>query len=82
MVVALFAANWAIRRDEPFHAPTSATIVLSIVAVLFALVAGWLGGELVERLGIGVWRDAEPNAPSSLKSPGRVAPGEGAPSKV
>lgn len=82
VVVALFAANWAMRRDEPFHAPTSTTIVLSVVAVLFALVAGWLGGELVERLGIGVWRDAEPNAPSSLRSSGRVAPGEAARSKV
>ncbi|HET9250712.1 MAG TPA: DUF2231 domain-containing protein [Candidatus Eisenbacteria bacterium] len=83
VVVALFLANWMSRRDEAFHAPTSATIIMSLVAVGFALVAGWLGGELVERLGIGVWRDAEPNAPSSLRSSTRRgAPGEGAPSKV
>ena len=81
VVVALFAANWLTRRGEAFHAPTTATIIMSLVAVGFALVAGWLGGELVERLGIGVWRDAEPNAPSSLKSSERrVAPGAGAPS--
>lgn len=83
VVVTLFAMNWLIRRNEPFHAPSGPTLILSLAAVVLALVAGWLGGELVERLGIGVWRDAEPNAPSSLKSSSRrVAPGEGAPSKV
>lgn len=83
VVVVLFLMNWVIRRNEPFHAPTTATIVMSLVAVGLALVGGWLGGELVERLGIGVWRDAEPNAPSSLRSSSRrLAPGEGAPSKI
>ena len=32
----------------------------------FAAVAGWLGGELVERLGVGVDPEAHVNAPSSL----------------
>ena len=31
-------------------------------------VTGWLGGELVDRLGIGVDEGANPNAPSSLRS--------------
>lgn len=83
VVVALFAANWMTRAGEPFHAPTTATMILSLVAVGFALVAGWLGGELVERLGLGVYRDAEPNAPSSLRSSSRrVAPGDGASEKA
>jgi uncharacterized membrane protein len=83
VVVALFAANWLTRRDELFHAPNTATMILSLVAVGTALVAGWLGGELVERLGIGVFHDAEPNAPSSLRSSERrVAPGERAPEKA
>jgi len=82
VLVTLFAINWLIRRDEPFHAPTSMTIILSLVSVGLALVTGWLGGELVERLGVGVWRDAEPNAPSSLQSSSRrVAPGEGSPAR-
>jgi len=33
-----------------------------------ALVTGWLGGELVDRLGIGVYEGANINAPSSLSS--------------
>jgi hypothetical protein len=32
------------------------------------LVGGWLGGELVERLGVGVDDDANLNAPNSLTS--------------
>jgi hypothetical protein len=32
------------------------------------LVTGWLGGELVERLAIGVDPGANPDAPSSLES--------------
>ena len=66
VVVGLFAANWLIRRTIDFHLPTEATLVLSFVAVALALVGGWLGGELVERLGIGVDRNAGPDAPSSL----------------
>ena len=36
------------------------------LGVLLALVSGWLGGELVEQLGIGVHTEANANAPSSL----------------
>jgi hypothetical protein len=32
------------------------------------LITGWLGGELVDRLGVGVDEGAHVNAPSSLKS--------------
>jgi len=34
--------------------------------VAAALLGGWLGGELVERLGVGVTPDANLNAPNSL----------------
>ncbi len=68
-VVALFSASWLIRRGEPIHhVPESSAIALSIIAVVFAVVSGWLGGELVEKLGIGVAPNAGPNAPSSLSS--------------
>jgi len=33
---------------------------------VIALFGGWLGGELVDRLGVGVDRGANLNAPSSL----------------
>jgi uncharacterized membrane protein len=68
-VVVLFAVNLLIRNGEVNHVPPTAALVLSFVAVAFALVGGWLGGELVERLGIGVADNAGPNAPSSLREP-------------
>jgi uncharacterized membrane protein len=68
-VVILFAANLWIRHDELNHIPPTAALVLSFIAVALALVGGWLGGELVERLGIGVAENAGPNAPSSLRRP-------------
>lgn len=46
------------------------------VAISMALVAGWLGGELVDRLGVGVDEGANLSAPNSLSgrpaSAGRV----------
>jgi uncharacterized membrane protein len=65
VVVGLFAISWLMRNDAPM-APSSAAIVLSGLGVALALVTGWLGGELVDRLAIGVDDGAHPNAPSSL----------------
>ena len=65
VVVALFAGSWLLRR--PAHAtPPMLAIILSGVAVCLALVTGWLGGELVDRLGVGVDDGAHLDAPSSL----------------
>jgi uncharacterized membrane protein len=68
-VVVLFVVNFLIRRGQVDHVPPTAALVLSFVAIGLALVGGWLGGELVERLGIGVADNAGPNAPSSLREP-------------
>jgi uncharacterized membrane protein len=65
VVVGLFAVSWLMRNDAPM-VPSSAAIVLSGLGVALALVTGWLGGELVDRLAIGVDDGAHPNAPSSL----------------
>jgi uncharacterized membrane protein len=65
LVVGLFVASWLIRRDAPM-APEGAAIVLSALGVGLALITGWLGGELVDRLAIGVDPGAHANAPSSL----------------
>ncbi|HZU83854.1 MAG TPA: hypothetical protein VE987_13095 [Polyangiaceae bacterium] len=44
-----------------------------IAAVALLLVSGWLGGELVDRLGVGVEDDGDLNAPSSLgRAPARA----------
>jgi uncharacterized membrane protein len=72
VVLALFAASWWMRRGAPELPPTMA-IVLSGVAVGLALITGWLGGELVDRLGVGVDDGAHLDAPSSLS--GRPAGG-------
>ena len=64
-VVILFIASWLLRRDTPDVPPTAA-LALSFIGVAAALLGGWLGGELVERLGVGVTPNANLNAPSSL----------------
>ena len=65
-VLLLFVGSWLLRRGNEANPPTVA-LILSFVGAGFAMVTGWLGGELVERLGIGVSDQANPNAPSSLK---------------
>jgi uncharacterized membrane protein len=66
IVVLLFIASWWMRRGAEGRVPSASALALSFVAVVMALVAGWLGGELVDRLGVGVDSGAHLNAPSSL----------------
>jgi uncharacterized membrane protein len=65
VVVAMFALAWVLRRDAP-AAPTMGELALSFAGLALALVGGWLGGELVDRLGVGVDDGAHLNAPNSL----------------
>jgi hypothetical protein len=65
VVTGLFVVSWFIRRDNP-GAPETSAIILSIVAVLLATVTAWLGGELVDRLAVGVDRGAHLDSPNSL----------------
>jgi uncharacterized membrane protein len=65
VVTLLFAASWLLRYDAP-TAPGTLPIALSFIGVSLALVTGWLGGELVDRLAIGPDEGAHPNSPSSL----------------
>ena len=78
VVVLLFAGSWLLRRDNPL-APETLALVLSFAGAALALITGWLGGELVDRLGVGVDEGAHVNAPSSLS--GRPAT-EGAGSRM
>lgn len=48
--------------------PTAPAGILAVLGFAVALVGGWLGGELVERLGIAVHEGANPNAPNSLQT--------------
>lgn len=65
IVILLFAATLMIRKDNT-AAPEAFAILLSGVAVVLGAVTGWLGGELVTRLGVGVDSGAHTDAPSSL----------------
>lgn len=65
IVTGMFILSWWLRRDNPGD-PGTAALLLSIGGALLALVTGWLGGELVDRLAVGVDRGAHLNAPSSL----------------
>lgn len=65
LVTGLFIVSWLLRYDVP-ALPGVAPIVLSGLAVMLALVTGWLGGELVDRLAVGVDDGAHLDSPSSL----------------
>jgi uncharacterized membrane protein len=79
VVVLLFAASWLLRLHAPRN-PGILPFILSLVGVGLALVTSWLGGELVERLGVGVDAGANLDAPSSLS--GRQATASGRPPHV
>ncbi len=65
IIVVLFILSWGIRYADP-EAQSAPAVILSVCGVLLALVSGWLGGELVDRLGVGVDSGAHLDSPSSL----------------
>jgi uncharacterized membrane protein len=67
LVVLLFALSWILRGDAP-AAPEPLALALSFAGGGLALFTGWLGGELVDRLAVGVDDGAHVDAPSSLKT--------------
>jgi uncharacterized membrane protein len=68
LVLLLFAGSWWLRLDAPAQAAAVAH-VLSFCGAGIALVTAWLGGELVDRLGVGVSPHANLNARNSLAGP-------------
>lgn len=66
VVLLLFAVSWFL-RGSAMARPTAIALVLSFSGGLLSMVTGWLGGELLDRLGVGVHDGANLNAPSSLK---------------
>ena len=65
IIVVLFAIAWWLRRDDPATL-AGFPFLLEVIGLALALVTGWLGGELVDRLGVGVDPGANLDAPSSL----------------
>ena len=80
VVVTLFALSW-IMRGSPEAEPSGLALILSFAAGGLAMVTGWLGGELVDRLAVGVDDGAHLDAPSSLGGPVPAAPRTAAPGR-
>ena len=70
--VVLFAISWLLRLGISGNTPSTLALILSVVGVLLALVTAWLGGELVDRRGVGVDQGANLNAPNSLPAARRA----------
>jgi uncharacterized membrane protein len=66
VVVLSFAGVWMARWNTADLAPTVATFIIEAGALALGAVAGWLGGELVDRLAVGIDDGANLDAPSSL----------------
>ncbi len=65
ILLGLFALSWVLRRDNPAVPPTEA-VAAGLIGGMLSVITGWLGGELVDRLGVGVDDGAHLDAPSSL----------------
>jgi uncharacterized membrane protein len=80
VVLALFLGSWLVRAGTEGNVPEAAALVLGLAALATAAATAWLGGELVDRLGVGVDDDAGLDAPTrlttgiSLRRPHSAAP--------
>lgn len=68
VIVVLFLISWLLRLGTPNHEPNLIGFILEIIGAILAVFTAWLGGELVDRLGVGVSRNANLDAPSSLST--------------
>jgi uncharacterized membrane protein len=66
VVVVLFAISWLLRAGAIEWDPNAWALVCSFAAVVMAVGTAWMGGELVERMGISIDEGANVDAPSSL----------------
>ena len=73
VVLGLFAGSLALRAPGSGK-PSAGSTTLSVAGLLVALGTGWLGGELVDRLGVGVDDNASLDAPNSLSRERVVRP--------
>jgi uncharacterized membrane protein len=63
VVMILFLLSFLMRNND---IASNAPIGLAVAGAGLALVTGWLGGELVDRLAVGVEEGAHADSPSSL----------------
>lgn len=65
VVSALFVASWAVRKSAPKKRGLASA--LSLAGFSLAGVTAWLGGELINRLGVGVEEPTSFDAPPSYR---------------
>jgi uncharacterized membrane protein len=65
-VAVLFLISLLVRIAGDDRQPTWGLLLLELVGVALLGASGWMGGELVDRMGIGVHPGANADAPSSL----------------
>ncbi len=66
VVLLLFTFGWVFRLYTPLRNPPVFALICSALGLILGAYTAWLGGEMVNRLGIGVDEGANMNAPSSL----------------
>jgi uncharacterized membrane protein len=67
-LVVIFAIVWLVRLGADGRDAGTGLFIVEVLALGVGSVSAWLGGELVDRLGVGVDEDANLNAPTSLKT--------------
>lgn len=65
-VIVLFGYSAYLRAGQPNNVPDGPAFILALAGLVISGLSGWLGGELVDRLGVGVDHGANLNAPNSL----------------
>lgn len=68
LAVLLFAGAVWMRMDNTDHVPGTFALALELIGFALLGVTAWLGGELVDRLGVGVDDGAHLDAPNSLRA--------------
>lgn len=66
VVLLLFAISAWLRYQVAEYFPSLVALSIGVAGLLVGAVSGWLGGELVDRLGVGVDDGAHLDAPNSL----------------
>lgn len=66
VVLVLFAVSWLARSGADGWEPGGLALTLGFAGAALSGLTGWLGGELVERLGVSVDDGAHLDAPNSL----------------
>ncbi len=76
VVLLLFAVSWWLRRDAQDYVPGVWAFLTALAGIALSLLTGWLGGELVYRLRVGVDDGAHLDASNSLSGEPATLPAD------